>query len=68
MGGSRWGTGGPDPSFLKNHKNTGFVSNTGLNPMEKHKATKHAKLAFNVRPLSARQRNATLNGVLLAIR
>ena len=30
MRGSRGGTGGPDP--LKNHKNIGFLSNTGPNP------------------------------------
>ena len=48
------GTGGLDPS-LKNHKNIGFLSNTGLNPLENHKATKPA---FNDGPLSARQQNA----------
>ena len=41
MGGSRGGggggAGGPDP--LKNHKNIGFLSKTGLNPLENHKAT-----------------------------
>ena len=31
------GAGGPDP--LKNHKNIGFLSKTGLNPLENHKAT-----------------------------
>ena len=40
-----WGTGGPDP--LKNHKNIGFLSNTGLDPSKNHKATKPA---FNVGP------------------
>ena len=44
---------GPDP--MKNHKNIGFLSNTGRDPMENHKATKPA---FNVGPSSARQRNA----------
>ena len=52
MGGSRGGTGGPDPPPLNNHKNIGFLSNTCLNPLENHKST---KLAFNVRPLSALQ-------------
>ena len=34
MGGSRGGggAGGPDP--LKNHKNIGFLSNTGLDPLK----------------------------------
>ena len=50
-GGEGKGSGPP----LKNHKNTGFSSNTGLDPLKNHKATKPA---FNVGPLSARQRNA----------
>ena len=36
--------GGPDPP-PKNHKNIGFLSNTGPNPLENHNA---AKPAFNV--------------------
>ena len=44
--------GGPDP--LKNHKNIGFLSNTGLDPLKNHKATKPA---FNVGPASACQQN-----------
>ena len=53
MGG---GAGGPDPPpRLKNHKNIGFLSNTGPDPLQNHKATKPA---FNVGPSSARQRNA----------
>ena len=36
---------GSDP--LKNHKNIGFLSNTGLDPLKNHKATKPA---FNVWP------------------
>ena len=32
---------------LKNHKNIGFLSNTGPDPLTNHKAT---KLAFNVGP------------------
>ena len=47
------GQGGPDP--LKNHIAIGFLSNTGLDPLKYHKATKPA---FNVVPTSARQRNA----------
>ena len=38
MRGSRGGTGARDP--LKNHKNIGTISNTGLNPLKNHKATK----------------------------
>ena len=34
------GTGGPDPPPLKNHKNIGFLSNTGPDPLKNHKATK----------------------------
>ena len=45
---------GSGPS-LKNHKNIGFLSNTGLDPLENHKTTKPA---FNVGQSSARQRNA----------
>ena len=33
------GTGGPDPPPLKNHKNIGFLSNTGQDPLKNHKAT-----------------------------
>ena len=44
---------------LKTHKNIGFLSNIGLDPLKNHKATNPA---FNVGPSSARQRN----GVLLA--
>ena len=39
----------------KNHKNLGFLGNTGPDLLKNHKATKPA---FNVGPLSARQRNA----------
>ena len=46
--------GDPDPP-LKNHKNLGFLSNTGPDPLKNYKATKPA---FNVGPPSARQRNA----------
>ena len=38
---------------LKNHKNIGFLCNTGPDPLKNHKATKPA---FNVGPASARQR------------
>ena len=51
MGGSRGGgTGGSNP--LKNHKNIGFLRNTGPEPLKNHKATKPA---FNFGPLSALQ-------------
>ena len=40
---------------LKNHKNIGFLSNTGADHLKNHRATKPA---FNVGPSSARQRNA----------
>ena len=61
---------------LKNHKNIGFLSNTGPDPLKNHKATKPA---FNVGPSSACHWNANsilghhrppvkrhLNGVSLA--
>ena len=44
---------------MKNHKNIGFLSNAGLDPLKNQKA---AKPAFNVRPSSTRQH---LNGVSL---
>ena len=56
MGGSRGGDRGfrlPPP--LKNHKNIGFLCSTDPDPIKNHRATKPA---FNVWPLSARQRNA----------
>ena len=54
MRGSRGGQRVRTP--LKNHKNyIGFVRNTGPDPLTNHKASKPA---FNVRPLSAHQRNA----------
>ena len=40
---------------LKNHKNIGFLSYSGPDPLKYHKATEPA---FNVGPSSARQRNA----------
>ena len=48
------GTGGTDP-HLENHKNIGFFSNTGSDPIKNHKATKPA---INVGPSLARQQNA----------
>ena len=47
--------GGGIRTALKNHKNLGFLSNTGPDPLKNYKATKPA---FNVGPPSARQRNA----------
>ena len=40
---------------LKNHKNIGFLCNTGPDPLKNHKVTKPA---FNVGPSSACQQNA----------
>ena len=40
---------------LESHKAIGFLSNTGPDPLKSHKT---AKPAFNVGPLSPRQRNA----------
>ena len=61
MGGSRGGGGGQGvqtpPPPQKNHKNIGFLCNTGPDHPKNHKAT---KAAFNVGPSSARQRNAIL--------
>ena len=60
ISGSRGGGGGrrsrPSP-LLKNHKNIGFLGNTGPDPLTNHKATKPA---FNIGSSSARQRNAIL--------
>ena len=53
MRGSRGVYRGSGP--LKNHKNIGFLSNTGPDPLKTHKATKPA---FNVGSSSARQGNA----------
>ena len=59
-GGERGGQGGvgvdrgPDPP-LENYKAIGFLSNTGLDPLKNHKATRPA---FNVGPSSACQPHA----------
>ena len=45
----------PPPPPLKNHKNIGFLINTGPDPLKNRKATKPA---FKVGTSSARQRNA----------
>ena len=34
------GTGGPDTPSLKNHKKSGFLSNTCPDPLKNHEATK----------------------------
>ena len=47
-------TGGMAPS-LENREATGFLSNTGLDPLENHEATKPS---FNVGSSSACQKNA----------
>ena len=49
------GQGSDPPPPPKNHKNIGFLSNTGPDPLKNHKA---AKPAFNVGTSLARQRNA----------
>ena len=59
-GGGGGGTGGPyhthpPPPPLKNHKNIGFLSNTGPEPLKKLQATKPA---FKVGPSLAHQQNA----------
>ena len=59
MGGGGRGSGLP----LKNHKNIGFSSNTGPDPLKNRKATKPA---FIVGPSSARQRNAD-DGPLIVV-
>ena len=51
----RGGGGGCRDDSPENHKNIGFLSNTGPDPLKNHKATKPA---FKVEPSSARQRNA----------
>ena len=64
MRGSRGGGGGrgSGPS-LKNHKNIGFLSNTGMDPLKNHKPTKQA---FNIGPLTVHQRNA-IDGPLIVV-
>ena len=54
MCGSR-GEPGVSTLTLKNHKNIGFLSNSGPEPLKNYDAT---VTAFNVGPSSARQRNA----------
>ena len=54
MRGSRGGGGGSAP-FPENHKNIGFLSKSGPDPLKNHKAIKPV---FNVGPSSARQQNA----------
>ena len=46
------GEGGGVQTPLKSHKDIGFLSNTGPDPLKHNKAT---KLAFNVAPSSASQ-------------
>ena len=49
------GAGSPDPPPLKSHKDIGFLSSTGLDPLKNHRATKPA---INDWPSSTRQQNA----------
>ena len=60
------GAGGPDPPPGISQSYIGFLSNTGPNPLEYHKATKPA---FNVGPLSACEQNArrTNDGLLVVV-
>ena len=44
---------------LKNHKNIGFLSNTGLDPLKNHKATNPA---FNVGPAKCHLNDVSLAG------
>ena len=50
MCGSRGGGDRGSGPHLENHKNIGFLSNPGTDPLKNHKATKPA---FNVGPSSA---------------
>ena len=56
------GTGCRDPPPLKNHKNIGFLSNTGPDLLKIHKATKPA---FNVGPSSVIPAKSHLNCIWL---
>ena len=58
----QWGTGGPDPLPLKNHKNIGFLSNTGPDPLKNHKAT------IQCRAIIGTPAKRHLNGVSLVNR
>ena len=49
------GSSPPPPFHLESHKSIGFLSNTGLDPLKNHKATKPA---FNDGQSSDRQRKA----------
>ena len=55
MGGSRGGGGQGVRTPIENHKNIGFLNNSGPDPQNNYEATEPA---FNVEPSSARQRNA----------
>ena len=57
------GVGTPHP--LKNHKNIGFLSNTGLDPLKNHKTTKPA---FNVGPSLTHHLNGVSKGGLIMAR
>ena len=52
---SSWGVHPPPPPPQKNHKNIGFLRNSGPDLLKNHEATEPV---FNVGPSSARQRNA----------
>ena len=57
------GTGGPDPTPLKNHKNIRFLSNTGPDPLKNHKA---AKPEFNVGPPAKRHKGCFADRPMMA--
>ena len=61
MCGSREGTGGPDPPPLKNHKNTGFSSNTGPDPLKNRSCQPSIQCWAIIGPPAKRH----LNGVSL---
>ena len=64
MGRSRGGGEGVRTPPLKSHKNLGFLSNTGPDPLKNHKVTKPE---FNAGPSWARQRNRADDGLLLVV-
>ena len=59
MRGSRGGTEGPDHPPLEKSQNIGFLSNTGPDPLNNHKATKPA---FNVGPSLCHWNSVSLAG------
>ena len=62
MGGSRggWGTGGPDPP--ENHKNIGFLSNTGPDPLKNRYQASIQFLAIIGKPAKRHLNDVSLAG------